>query len=213
MVARISCAALRIATVCHLSSSVMDLTGPSPVLELTRLAERLEADLLIVGSAHRGPLGRVYPGSVGTSLLSGAPCPVAVAPRGFASSTSRPIETIGVGYDGRSEAEAALLFAGALAAELQAQVQLIAAVSYRLPLSDELANPLHVRAVERERLTDAIATAASSLPVEVSATEVADGYPAAILIERSSRLDMLVVGSRGAAPGRRRIEVGVGSDG
>ncbi len=185
------------------------LTGPSPARELTKLAEQLEVDLLIVGSAHRGPLGRVYPGSVGASLVSGAHCPVAVAPRGFASRASRPIGTIGVGFDARPEAEAALLFAGALGAGLGAQLRLIAAVSYRPSLADELANPLDVRAVERERLTDAIATLVPSPNVEVAAAEVVDGYPATILIERSEQLDLLVLGSRGYGPLRSVMLGGV----
>ena len=47
-------------------------------------SRRLEGALaIVVGPSHRGPLGRILPGSVGERLLHGAPCPVAVAPRGY----------------------------------------------------------------------------------------------------------------------------------
>ena len=62
----------------------------------------------MVGSSHRGKLGRVLPGSVGESLLRGAPCAVAVAPRGYAGAEHPAIGLIGVAYDGSEEAKLAL---------------------------------------------------------------------------------------------------------
>ena len=38
----------------------------------------------MIGSAHRGPLGRILLGSTGESMLSGAPGGIAVAPLGYA---------------------------------------------------------------------------------------------------------------------------------
>ena len=51
---------------------------------LHELAEREDADLIVVGSTHTGRAGRVLPGSTAERLLHGAPCPVAVAPKGYA---------------------------------------------------------------------------------------------------------------------------------
>ena len=55
----------------------------SPARGLHGLADAEGASLIVVGSTHRGRFGEVLPGSVGNQLLSGTPCPVAVAPRGF----------------------------------------------------------------------------------------------------------------------------------
>ena len=45
------------------------------------LAIKMEAGALVAGASHRGPVGRIVPGSMTERLLLGAPCPVAVAPR------------------------------------------------------------------------------------------------------------------------------------
>jgi nucleotide-binding universal stress UspA family protein len=49
-----------------------------PELEIARAAGR--ADLLVVGTHQRGPVGRLLFGSVSTSVLEHATCPVAVVP-------------------------------------------------------------------------------------------------------------------------------------
>ena len=66
--------------------------GGSAAWVMSDYAERGEVDLIVVGSPHRGALGRVFVGSVANSLLHGAACPVAVAPRGYGHSgaTCRP---------------------------------------------------------------------------------------------------------------------------
>jgi nucleotide-binding universal stress UspA family protein len=54
----------------------------SPGRALHRAASAHGADLIVVGSAHRGRVGRVLAGDVTAGTLHGAPCPVLVAPRG-----------------------------------------------------------------------------------------------------------------------------------
>ena len=83
----------------------------------TRLAERIGAALVVVGSTRRGPVGRVVPGSTGERLLHGSPCPVAIVPRGYAR--GRSDRTVGVGYDGSDESEAALAAACQVARTLR----------------------------------------------------------------------------------------------
>lgn len=56
------------------------IADDSPGEGLLRIAEREHADLIVVGSSHRGTLGRVLPGSVPELLLHSASCPIAVAP-------------------------------------------------------------------------------------------------------------------------------------
>ena len=60
------------------------VANPSPAHGLHALAEQEDADLIVVGSTHTGRAGRVLPGSTAERLLHGAPCPVAVAPKGYA---------------------------------------------------------------------------------------------------------------------------------
>jgi nucleotide-binding universal stress UspA family protein len=89
----------------------------APARALTETAEREHADLVVVGSSHHGAAGRVVPGTTAERLLHGAPCAVAVAPRGYEGGE---IRHIGVAYEGSPEAEAALRAAEALALELGA---------------------------------------------------------------------------------------------
>ena len=48
-----------------------------------------DAALIVVGSTHTGRAGRVLPGSTAERLLHGSPCPVAVAPKGYAHDAGR----------------------------------------------------------------------------------------------------------------------------
>ena len=64
----------------------------SPGHGLHALAEAIGADLLVVGSCHHGRLGRALLGDDTRAALSGAPCPVAIAPPGYAEQ-ARPGNT------------------------------------------------------------------------------------------------------------------------
>jgi nucleotide-binding universal stress UspA family protein len=96
----------------------------SPPHALHRIAEETHAALVVVGSTHRGAIGRVMPGSTGERLLHGSPCPVAIVPRGYKERDAE-IRTIGVGYDGFDESEAALTSACELAHRIGARVRVI----------------------------------------------------------------------------------------
>jgi nucleotide-binding universal stress UspA family protein len=101
----------------------------APSLGLVGLAEREDAGTLVVGSPHRGPIGRTVLGSVAHHVLHHAPCEVVVAPRGFAERGKKAIEKIGVAYDGTDESRAALRRAEALARDTGASLHLIVAES------------------------------------------------------------------------------------
>lgn len=72
--------------------------GRSAAAALADLAAEASADLVVIGSTDRGPLGRVYPGTTATRLIAATSCPVAVAPRGYADDHPTRIRTIAVGY-------------------------------------------------------------------------------------------------------------------
>ncbi|HEU4702949.1 MAG TPA: universal stress protein [Conexibacter sp.] len=89
----------------------------SPAEGLHRLAREREVDALVLGASHRSMPGRVFPGSVTEQTLQHAPCPVLVAPSGYAAgyAAGRPLRRLGVAYDGSQEARAALAEAERLA--------------------------------------------------------------------------------------------------
>lgn len=106
--------------------------GTSVAVGLHRYAEEHSSDLLVVGTSHRGFVGRVLAGDDARSSLRCAPCAVAIPPRGYAGS-SKPIAVVGVGYDGTPGSRAALRTARALADGVDAEVLaiiLVAAVRF-----------------------------------------------------------------------------------
>ncbi len=91
----------------EVQAELVSYVASSPGRGLHDLAEQQRADLLVVGSCSRGPIGRVLIGDDTRTSLNGAPCAVAVATRGYGDHPL-PIATIGVGYDGSPESEIAL---------------------------------------------------------------------------------------------------------
>ena len=78
----------------------LPVAGVGAAMALQRAAEQQRADLIVLGSSHRGAVGRVLVGSVTEETLHGAPCPVAVAPVGFHRSPKDPrLGEIAVAYD------------------------------------------------------------------------------------------------------------------
>ena len=146
---------------------------------LQRIAELEGALAIVVGPSHRGPLGRILPGSVGERLLRGAPCPVAVAPAGYRDCADGEITRIGVGFLAMPEADRALCAAIGLATHTGAAVRVLsviepAAVSSAMPFGWELDE---LEATAREELAVRIRRATHRLaaPLEI-AGEVVDGY-------------------------------------
>jgi nucleotide-binding universal stress UspA family protein len=174
--------------------------GGSPAGILTKLAEEEEVDTIVVGSPHRGTIGRVVVGSVANSLLNGAPVDVAVAPSGYAREQHGRLREIAVGYDGSPESELALRRAEALARRPDAEIELITVVA------PAIATPVIVPSAyapgwppEPDRV---ISRGIHSVDAPLAAVPVRrDGDPAAQLLEACEEgVDLLVVGSRGYGP-------------
>lgn len=96
--------------------------GGSAAGVIDDLAEKEEIDTIVVGSPHRGPVGRTVIGSVADGLLHGAPCEVILAPRGYADEEHGPFRTIAVAYDDTDEAKAALARAEEIALACRATI-------------------------------------------------------------------------------------------
>jgi nucleotide-binding universal stress UspA family protein len=167
---------------------------------LQQVADGESALAIVVGSSHRGPLGRIAPGSVAERLLHGASCPVAVAPRGYSSHAFAGIQRVGVGYTTGPEGGEALSAAVGVAARTGASLHLLsvvepAPVTVALPLGWGLGE---LEASERadldRRIDRAIEDAAA--PVEISG-DVVDGYADDELARLSQEVDLLICGSRG----------------
>jgi nucleotide-binding universal stress UspA family protein len=171
----------------------------SPGRGLHELAESLRSDLLIVGSSGRGLLGRVMVGDDTRAALDGAPCPVAVAPAGYAEHPST-IRKIGVGYDGSSDSQRALDVARTLAGDLDATLTALEVVAY--PSFLFRAAGAGDNASVDELIGDARDRVASLAGVEPHG---AYGHPAEELARWGDTVDLLVVGSRGYGPVGRLV--------
>ena len=109
---------------------IRDVSAPKALHELA-VAE--SADLVVLGSTHRGTAGRVVFGSVAERLLQGGPCAVAVAPKGFRRRPHTAFGLIGVGFDAGEESRRALSFAERLAHPFGASLRLIGVVPEEAP--------------------------------------------------------------------------------
>ncbi|MDA0162273.1 universal stress protein [Solirubrobacter ginsenosidimutans] len=182
----------------------------SPARALHDLAEATDADLIVVGSAHTGRLGRVLPGSTGEKLLHGTRCAVAVVPRGY---TERRVTRIGVAYDGSDEARAALEAAAGLALSFGAQLELVGVAGLDWYAGPAIAGGVGyeldtLREETQQRLREQLDEASSTLTVEAE-TVLRTGDPVEELIKRTEQLDLLVTGSRGYGPLRAVLVGGV----
>ncbi|HEX6582399.1 MAG TPA: universal stress protein [Thermoleophilaceae bacterium] len=189
----------------ELERSSIAVLGRSPAQGLHDFAEEQRPTALVVGSSHRGPLGRVIAGRVASRLFAGSPCPVAVAPRGYARRDDTQLRTIGVGFDDSPESWNALQRAAAIGVAAGATLRVIHA------LQPVIAPPMAPE--ESERLTRelhanrelALGRAAASVSKDLHAeTTLLVGDPVLVLEHEASRgLDLLVLGARGYGPLRR----------
>jgi nucleotide-binding universal stress UspA family protein len=103
---------------------------------LHRLARKESAELLVVGSSHRGPAGRTMLGGQTLAALNGSSCAVAIAPRGYGMAEPT-VRTVGAGDAGTPESDLAVRTAGELAERHGAALE-VRAVTEGDP-ADELA--------------------------------------------------------------------------
>ncbi|MEA2246462.1 MAG: hypothetical protein QOH46_991 [Solirubrobacteraceae bacterium] len=185
---------------------------------LHEAAVEADAGLLVVGSKDGSPIGRVLAGSAVQRLMHGAPCPIAVVPRGW--ETRGGLRVIGVAYVDTEEGEEALRGAHALAARAGAALRVLTVVRPSLAMyaETEASRDIHpaksIEEVEGEHrvaaecaLREVVDALGSDVPVEVEA--FVDDDPADVLIRVSEHLDLVVCGSRGYGPVRAVLLGGV----
>lgn len=178
--------------------------GGTPAGVINDLAEREGVETIVVGSPHRGPVGRALIGSVADGLLHGAPCEVTVAPRGYAGVEHGPFRTIAVAYDDTPESKAALRRAEAIARACRATIVVytVAAPAVAVPGATGYTPAVPPQA-------GAIVTrAVKSVSEDLAATGRAlAGVPAGAIAEacEETGADLLVAGSRGYGPVLRAL--------
>jgi nucleotide-binding universal stress UspA family protein len=176
--------------------------GTSPAHALLALVEDRAYDLAVVGSTHRGSIGRVLAGTTADVLLHDGSGPVAVAPLGYREH-SRALRRIGVAFDGSDASRQALATAYALAGERGAELVVLRAYA---PIPALAAGDVGYGFVVTEPTTPTLAQAeldeaVGGLAGSVAVSgEILEGDPGHALAERASRLDVLVVGSKGHGP-------------
>jgi nucleotide-binding universal stress UspA family protein len=176
----------------------------SPGRALQLAAKRHHGDLIVVGSAHHGPIGRVLAGDVTMGTLHGARCPVVVAPRDHAERGTE-LQTVGVGFDGSPEARAAVELARALAVAGSGSLKVIRVLQPSAPGGTAFTYRPDWAEREQER-RDAAQEELDAVVAElgeIATGELVVGDPATELAYAGNELDLLVTGSRGYGPARR----------
>ncbi len=182
-----------------IEASLAAVQALTPGQGLHELAEEREADLLVLGTSHRGVFGRTVLGNDTRAAINGAPCAIAVAPAGYAEQGG-PFATIGVGYDGSTESIAALQAARDLAAPTGAKIRALEIVSYPTYIFTGIVPPVGEGI---EELVEHADERMKALPGVQGSAEY--GLSGQDLAEFSKEVDLLVVGSRNYGPTRRLI--------
>ena len=176
----------------------------SPAHALHELAEREEAGMLVIGSSLRDQLGRVLPGAVTDRLLHGAPCPVAVAPKGFSFADATGPRLIGAAFIDTPAGHAALGTACTLASRARGLVRVLTVCEPPKPVVTGMLDPLGLEQVRTSRKNAVEAVLARGLDAvrigRSAGGEILSGQPAEALAAASQDLDLLVCGSRGSGP-------------
>jgi nucleotide-binding universal stress UspA family protein len=147
----------------------------------------------------------VAPGSTAERLLHGSPCPVAVAPEGYAQRAGDTPGIIGCGVDGSVSAQHALETAQRIAAATGARLRAIRVfrpLAYDAPPQKGVPmGGISYNDHLRDRASAEFDEALAKLEGEPRAEAFFSvGSPAKELIAASEQLDLLVLGSRGYGP-------------
>jgi nucleotide-binding universal stress UspA family protein len=179
------------------------LVHESPANAMYELADELDANLTVLGSAHHGPAGQVLLGGVGESMLAGAPSGIAVAPRGYADGNGH-LARIGVAVDGSPQSLRALQAATTLAAPSDATIEVLHVLPQHHYVLGGALSPLGPEEYDEFKRKEAEALlrrAVEQVPEDLETRPVLlEGEPVEALAGAARDLDLLVLGSRGYGP-------------
>jgi nucleotide-binding universal stress UspA family protein len=167
---------------------------------LAKAAAREGVGTIVVGSPHRGEVGRALLGSVAVQLLHHAPCAVVVAPRGYAEGSHPGLRKIAVAYDGTEVGKVALRRAEEIAARSDAALEIIVAEDIIVS-----GGPGGLGIRERRSAAEVTAEALASLgpAIEAESKVIDPGWPQVveevaegIAVACDDDVDLLLLGSK-----------------
>ena len=160
----------------------------------------LEADLIVIGSPHRGPLGRVVAGDTARAVIQGATRPVLVA----RPSAAAPFDgqAVGVGYDGSAESRAALAWAGRFALATGGAVHVLCAAEPPQGFAPSISYGINwvALAPERREYAETLVAEAVDELGNGATGEAVVGVARDELVRLSEHMDLLVSARVGTGP-------------
>jgi nucleotide-binding universal stress UspA family protein len=178
------------------------------------VAEELGASLIVLGSQTER---RLLATSTGERVIAGAPCPVAMPPRGWRDRASHDLGRIVVAFVPTPDGREALRVAAMLALRVGARLHVVTVVagpaevmSYRV---GEDVDRMYASAA-KETFEQSIEQARSELASDITASGevvVGDDPGETLAGMANSSFDVLFMGSRGYGPVRRVLLGGVAS--
>jgi nucleotide-binding universal stress UspA family protein len=197
------------------SVSRSHLLREHPADQIVRLAEELEARMVVMGSRGRGGIRRALMGSVSEDVVRHAHCPVFVA-RKFGGETLLPARIV-LAVDGSPESDAAASIAAELANSADSELYLVhVAPNTHLPyehwyLAENVESYLEQAKKEARTFLEGQAErlrAGTEAQVHAS---LRLGSPETAIVEFADEVDagMVILGSRGLGGIRRALMGGV----
>jgi nucleotide-binding universal stress UspA family protein len=179
------------------SAKYVAYPDPDPVGGLRDAAEIEHADLIVVSSSHRGPIGHMLLGDVAAGLLHDAPCAVAIAPNGL-TADGVTFGTLAVGVDEQGSADGAVTLGAELARATAARrlrlVHVVEPMSPPRAVSRPAAVLEHVDA-EVARTNRVVEDARERAGLDVATAEILVGSTTPELIALSREVDLLLLGA------------------
>ena len=148
-----------------------------------------EVDMIVVGSRGGGGFADRLLGTVSSALPAHSKCPVVVVPRHTSGKNFTPVERIVVGVDGTDQPSCALKRAISEASLWNARVTAVSAVPIAVGPSVMTWTPT---GVDHSALLAQVREG-----MDAAITAALDGSAASLLIEFSTAVDLVVVGTRG----------------
>ena len=178
------------------------MKGGHPAREILALADRAQADMLVIGTHGRGGVEHLLLGSVAEKIMRKAACPVLVVPPGAPGDSDALFSRILCPIDGSAASAHALTYALSLARETDGHVTLLYVVE-PVPAAGEFgaldveeyrrAGEEHARQVLRDAVPDDVRTWCRL------DERVATGKPSERILDAATteRADVIVMGVRG----------------
>ena len=178
------------------------MKGGHPAREILALADRAQADMLVIGTHGRGGVEHLLLGSVAEKIMRKAACPVLVVPPGAPGDSDALFSRILCPIDGSAASAHALTYALSLAQETDGHVTLLYVVE-PVPEAGEFgaldveeyrrAGEEHARQVLRDAVPDDVRTWCRL------DERVATGKPSERILDAATteRADVIVMGVRG----------------